>query len=145
MLRISQPEFNDLRAHGEQAYPQESCGVLLGHREAGDCVVTAVVRCANARLDSPQSRYHIDPAELVRVQRQARERGLEIIGFYHSHPDHPARWSPTDLEEAHWPGCSYVINSVERGRAAATNSFLLCDGENDKHFTEEELVVTEPE
>jgi proteasome lid subunit RPN8/RPN11 len=104
--------------------------------------VKAVVRCGNTREDSPQNRYNIDPRELVRIQREARERGLDIVGFYHSHPDHPARWSPTDLEEAHWIGCSYVITSVERGRAAQTNSFLL-SGENEerKRFEEEDLAI----
>jgi proteasome lid subunit RPN8/RPN11 len=63
------------------------------------------------------------------------------VGFYHSHPDWPPRWSSTDLEEAHWTGCSYVITSVERGKAAVTNSFLLCGGEAAKHFAEEAIEV----
>ena len=74
--------------------------------------------------DRPQDRYHIDPRELVRIQRQGHERGLDIVGFYHSHPDHPARWSQTDLAEAHWIGCSYVITAVEHGKAAQTKHSL---------------------
>ena len=94
--------------------------------------------------DRPQDRYHIDPRELVRIQRQGRERGLDIIGFYHSHPDHPVRWSQTDLAEAHWIGCSYVITSVEKGRAVTTNSFALHGvAEEDKHFDDEEIEVGE--
>jgi len=65
------------------------------------------------------------------------------VGFYHSHPDHPARWSPTDLAEAHWTGCSYVITSVENARAGQTNSFLLLDQEEAKHFEDEELDIIE--
>ncbi len=78
----------------------------------------------------------------MRIQRQGRERGLDIVGFYHSHPDHPARWSQTDLAEAHWIGCSYVITAVEKGKAAQTNAFLLAGmTEEDKRFTDEEVRV----
>ncbi|HXE92113.1 MAG TPA: M67 family metallopeptidase [Terriglobales bacterium] len=142
MLRLSQSAFDGLRLHGEQTYPHECCGVLVGRVEGDVRQVEAVVRCGNTRLDSPQNRYHIDPRELVRVQRQAREQGLDIIGFYHSHPDHPPQWSQTDLAEAHWYGCSYVITSVEKGGAGATNSFLLAGtGEEDKRFEPEPVEV----
>jgi proteasome lid subunit RPN8/RPN11 len=105
-------------------------------------VVKATVRCGNTRDDSPQNRYHIDPRELVKVQREGRERGYDIVGFYHSHPDHSARWSATDLAEAHWIGCSYVITSVENGKAVLTNSFLLAGTlEEDKRFENEEVRV----
>jgi proteasome lid subunit RPN8/RPN11 len=103
-----------------------------------------VVRCANARADSPHDRYYIDPRELLRIQREARNRELDVIGFYHSHPDHPARWSQTDLAEAHWLGCSYVITSVNEGSAAQTNSFLLDGGdEEQKRFEDEPLELEE--
>ena len=106
-------------------------------------VVLTVVRCSNTRSDSPHNRYHIDPKELVRIQRQGRENGEDIVGFYHSHPDHPAQWSSTDLAEAHWIGCSYVITSVEKGSAAKTNSFELTgSGEADKKFKDEEILVS---
>jgi proteasome lid subunit RPN8/RPN11 len=142
VLTISKSQLDELRAHGEQTYPYECCGVLLGEMNDSAKTVRAVVRCGNTRADSPQNRYHIDPRELVRIQRQARERDLEIVGFYHSHPDHPAQWSKTDFEEAHWLGCSYVITAVERGRAARTNSFLLAgDGEEQKRFEDEELHI----
>jgi proteasome lid subunit RPN8/RPN11 len=65
------------------------------------------------------------------------------VGFYHSHPDWPANWSSTDLDEAHWTGCSYVITSVERGRAGLTNSFLLLGEEQSKHFEDEVIEVSE--
>jgi proteasome lid subunit RPN8/RPN11 len=144
MLKITKQEFDALRAHGEETYPHECCGVLLG-RGAGEAErrVIEVVRCGNTRDDRPQDRYHIDPRELVRIQRQGRERHLDIVGFYHSHPDHPARWSQTDFAEAHWIGCSYVITSVENGRAATTNSFaLLGTTEEDKHFEDEPVEVS---
>jgi proteasome lid subunit RPN8/RPN11 len=125
MLKISRPHYEALRHHGEQTYPYECCGVLLGRFHDDQRVVTSVARCGNTRDDSPHNRYNIDPKELIRIQREGRERGEDIVGFYHSHPDHPAMWSATDLAEAHWLGCSYVITSVEKGQAAVTNSFEL--------------------
>lgn len=142
MLRISQFEFDAIRKHGQETYPYECCGVLLGSSEENARTVAKTVRCGNTRSDSPHNRYHIAPQELVRVQRQAREEGFEIVGFYHSHPDHPARWSQTDLAEAHWIGCSYVITSVERGQAKITNSFYLRGSvEEDKAFEDESVEV----
>ena len=110
------PTSTRFAQHGEETYPHECCGVLLGRMEDDERQVVTSVRCGNTRADSPQNRYNIDPRELVRIQRQGRERGEDIVGFYHSHPDHPARWSQTDLAEAHWFGCSYVITSVEKGK-----------------------------
>src|SRR5438105_9077919 len=102
MLKIPQKEYVAIRQHGEETYPHECCGVLLGTADGDERVVTSSARCGNTRVDSPHNRYHIDPKELVRIQREGRDRGEDIVGFYHSHPDHPARWSLTDLEEAHW-------------------------------------------
>jgi len=151
MLKIPQPAYVSLRQYGEETYPDECCGALLGQfddngseagSEAGSKTVTRIVRCGNTRADSPHNRYHIDPRDLIRIQREGRERGEEIVGFYHSHPDHPAEWSPTDLEEAHWFGCSYVITSVEKGVATITNSFELAGtDEDDKKFVDEKMEV----
>jgi proteasome lid subunit RPN8/RPN11 len=146
MLKIGRSQYDELRRHGEETYPHECCGILLGQIDTNKDtrVVTSIARAGNTRNDSPHNRYNIDPKDLIRVQREARDRGKneEIIGFYHSHPDHPARWSPTDLAEAHWIGCSYVITSVERGHAAITNSFALTGSdENDKQFMDEKIEV----
>jgi len=143
MLKISQTEYDLLRRHGEETYPDECCGVLLGHfDDGGRKTVTRTARCGNVWLDSLHNRYSIDPKELIRIQREGRERGEEIVGFYHSHPNHPARWSETDLAEAHWIGCSYVITGVENGRAAATNSFELSGvDEAEKRFVDEVVEV----
>lgn len=100
------------------------------------------LHCCNTQTDSAESRYNIDPKDLIRIQFDSREEGLAILGFYHSHPDHPARWSQTDLAEAHWFGCSYVISSIEQGRATGTNSFLLSgSSEADKHFEDERIEI----
>jgi proteasome lid subunit RPN8/RPN11 len=143
MLKISQQDYEAMRHHGEETYPHECCGVLLGSAKDAVREVNAVVRAGNTRLDSLHNRYNIDPGELVRIQRQARERNLDIVGFYHSHPDHPARWSSTDFAEAHWIGCSYVITSVEKGKASVTNSFaLLGTMEEDKRFEDERIEIS---
>lgn len=140
MLRFPPDLFDELRRHGEESYPHESCGVLLGRRRGGAGEVGEVLRCANARAGASRGRYEIDPRELLAAQKRARSRGQEIVGFYHSHPDHPARPSPTDLAEAHWLGCSYVVTAVAAGRAGATASFLLAGGgEEDKHFRDEQI------
>jgi proteasome lid subunit RPN8/RPN11 len=140
MLKLPHSVYDSIRQHGEETYPHECCGVLLGQMNGDGRVVTSAARCGNTRTDSPQNRYHIDPRELVRIQREGREREEDILGFYHSHPDHPARWSQTDLAEAHWFGCSYVITSVEKGKAVVTNSFLLDGvGEEDKKLVDEKI------
>ncbi len=144
MLTIPYSEYQALRRHGEVAYPNESCGVLVGVERGGSRVVRRVVPCHNTRADSPANRYHIDPQELLRLEREARAGGEEVVGFYHSHPDHPARWSSTDLAEAHWLGCSYVITRVADGRAEETCSFVLEGrGEDDKRLEDEDLGVLE--
>ena len=145
MLKIEKSAFEQLRAHGEETYPHEACGVLLGQVAAGERNVASVERCANTRTDSPGNRYNIDPAELVRIQRESRKRGEDIIGFYHSHPDHPARPSGFDLDNAHWFGCSYVITAVEKGKALDSNSFELAGDPEHKSFQQEPIAVVEPQ
>jgi proteasome lid subunit RPN8/RPN11 len=148
MLKLSYPDYVALRAHGEETYPHECCGVLLGKSEPDGNHVREIVRAGNTRTDSAHNRYNIAPEELIKTQRQARKLGLDIVGFYHSHPDHPAQWSQTDFAEAHWVGCSYVITAVAQGEATITNSFLLTGtNEEDKKFLDEpvEIAMNEAE
>ena len=155
-LTIDSASYAALRHHAEEAYPNECCGVLTGHFEGDGNKATVAISCANTRQDSPRNRYRIAPIDLVRIQRQAREEGRDIIGFYHSHPDHPAQWSTTDLTEAHWLDCSYVITGVIAGQAAETRSFRLvgiaeqgtaeqdpmgAGPTNEKQFVEESLEI----
>jgi proteasome lid subunit RPN8/RPN11 len=144
MVVLDPKTYAALRRHGEEGYPEESCGVLVGRFRDGGSVVVSAIRCDNARRDSPRNRYAIDPQELVRIQREARGQELEIVGFYHSHPDHPAEWSSTDLAEAHWVLCSYVITSVASGQAVGTRSFRLEGSWDEKRFVEEEIRVEVP-
>ncbi|MDR3726501.1 MAG: M67 family metallopeptidase [Terracidiphilus sp.] len=142
-LKTSETLLDQLRRHGEGTYPYECCGVLLGKFDgAGGKTVRAVTPCGNICTDSPVNRYCISPAELVHIQREAGLDGHEIVGFYHSHPDHPAQWSATDLAEAHWTGYSYVIISVENGRAVQINSFLLVGQDAAKRLEDEVIEVT---
>jgi proteasome lid subunit RPN8/RPN11 len=143
MLKIRRKEYEALRQHGEETYPHECCGILLGQMgDDGVRTVTSVARAGNTRTDSPHNRYNIDPKDFIRAQREGRERGEDIIGFYHSHPDHPAQWSQTDLAEAHYLASSYVITSVERGKAVLTNSFELTGSdEDDKKLVDEKIEV----
>lgn len=142
MLRLNEQVYDAIRRHGEETYPYECCGVLLGRSAEGVNEVEDAVRAGNTRTDSARNRYQIAPRELVKIQKMGRERGLDIVGFYHSHPDHPARWSKTDFAEAHWIGCSYVITAVDEGVAQATHSFLLTGtGEDDKAFEDEAVEV----
>jgi proteasome lid subunit RPN8/RPN11 len=151
-LRLPRPIYDAIRAHGEETYPHECCGALLGSFSAADeagsvpggWVVEAAVRAGNTRTDSAHNRYQIAPGELVKIERDARSRGLDIAGFYHSHPDHPAQWSPTDFEEAHWLGCCYVITAVAQGKATVTNAFFLGgQREEEKRFEQQTIEITD--
>ena len=147
VLNVPQALYDQLRAHGEQTYPHECCGILLGRVTTEGIDVADLMRAGNTRTDSAHNRYHIDPREIIAAQREGRKLGLDIVGFYHSHPDHPAQWSPTDFAEAHWFGCAYLITAVEgdkqTGMAKITHSFLLTGtGEEDKAFQLQTIVVS---
>jgi proteasome lid subunit RPN8/RPN11 len=141
-LHVAKAVWAAMRAHGEETYPHECCGAMLGRPDGDGWSVVEAMRGGNTRTDSAHNRYQIAPVELVRIERSAREKGLEIAGFYHSHPDHPAQWSQTDFAEAHWLGCSYVITSVAQGRATVTNAFLLAGAsEEDKQFEQQAIEI----
>lgn len=142
LLRLTEAVYAAIRTHGEETYPYECCGALLGKLTLDGWQVEAAVRASNEKIGSARNRYQIAPAELVRMEREARRRSLKIAGFYHSHPDHAAQWSLTDLAEAHWLGCCYVITSVAHGKATATNSFLLTgESEEEKRFEQQAIEL----
>ncbi|HWR36531.1 MAG TPA: M67 family metallopeptidase [Clostridia bacterium] len=143
MLVIGKAEYEDIRCHGEERYPHECCGVLLGAISGNRKIVSRVVRCTNTRGQAARTRYNIDPRELIDIQRQAREHGESILGFYHSHPDAPPHWSRTDLDQAYWPDCSYIIVSVLAGNASEMTSFVLEGADADRRFLTELLEVVE--
>jgi proteasome lid subunit RPN8/RPN11 len=140
MLNIDHNSFSSLARHAIAEYPRECCGVLLGTRDGHNRHVAKVIQCRNAH-PSPATRYLIDPADLISIQRDAREQLLEIIGFYHSHPDHPPTFSETDLEEANWVGCSYVIIGIDDWQVTESRSYLLSTINAEKRFVEEPLTL----
>jgi proteasome lid subunit RPN8/RPN11 len=113
---------------------------MLGRVVDGTKIIEEVKAVENARLDSPRNRYLIPPDEVVRGDRYARERGLDILGFYHSHPNVAARPSEFDREHA-WPWYSYVIVSVQEGAAAELHSWVLRDDRS--QFEPEEISQEE--
>lgn len=130
-MKISKSALEDIRAHGAEGYPHEICGIMLGPPK-GD-LVTEVRRAGNI-IGQPRSRwsfttdrtvdrYEMDPLDQIRVDREARLIGLDTVGYYHSHPDHPAKASIFDAEHS-YAGYVYVIVSVEKGSPVDTNAFV---------------------
>jgi proteasome lid subunit RPN8/RPN11 len=145
--------------HAERTYPEECCGLLVGRGPVGEKVVvevrslentwTPTMSSATAAVDATQDgdragpalskarRYWIDPEAMLAVLRDARRRDLDIIGIYHSHPDHPSVPSECDRQLA-WPGYSYVIISVQQGQSQTCQSWSLDDAH---HFQAERLTI----
>jgi proteasome lid subunit RPN8/RPN11 len=123
-LRLSPSLVDEIRREGERAYPAECCGVLAGY--PGEVKeVLRLVPMTNRRTDDPH-RYLIAPDDLRRIEAELRSSGLELLGCYHSHPDHAAAPSAFDIDQA-WPWYSYIIVRVDRARAAELTSWVLDD------------------
>src|SRR3989442_10061917 len=141
-LKLTSDLKEAIRQHSARDYPSECCGILIGRATGEDKVVQEVVPLKNLRreperaqkllpLDDPgreteQNRFLIDPLDQIKVEKDARARGLDVLGYYHSPPDHPARPSNYDREHA-WPWYSYVIVSVVRGEAKELTSWVLTE------------------
>lgn len=143
-LELSPEHLDHIHTHARRTYAEECCGVLMGRLlpDDGGGVVERAVALDNERSDSRHNRYLIEPETVLHAHRQAREAGLDIVGYYHSHPDHPAVPSDFDREHA-WPGMSYLITAVEKGRIADTRSWRLIDDRS--RFDEERLEIREAE
>ena len=124
-LRLPGALADEIRRHGEAAYPAECCGAMVGRAEGAAKEVLRLSPAVNRRTDDPH-RYLIAPDDLRRLEREVREAGQEIVGYYHSHPDHPGRPSAFDAEHA-WPWYSYLIVRIDRGRGADMASWVLDD------------------
>jgi proteasome lid subunit RPN8/RPN11 len=140
MLLLGDNVADRIRAHGAETYPHECCGALLGRdagvgREVGD-----TFPLVNRRDDSPRNRFSITAEDFRAAERTAQERGLELVGWYHSHPDHPAQPSEYDREHA-WPWYSYVILSVAGPRPEEMTSWRLADDRS--QFVQEEIQLRE--
>lgn len=141
-LLISAEHLDVIARHGAAAYPEECCGVLIGRLAGADpeslTSVEQMLSVDNERADSRHNRYVITPETVLAAQKQARAAGLDIVGYYHSHPDHPARPSEFDREHA-WPGISYLIVAVQQGNAEVARSWRLSDDR--ERFDEEAIAL----
>ena len=137
MISIGKQQLDAIGAHGISDYPYECCGLLLGRFESDVKIVTETYPISNAREESAKrNRFLITPEELMKGERYAREHDLEVVGFYHSHPDSPAVPSQYDLEHA-WPTYSYIIVSTSADRAGDLFSW---EQEPDRsRFNQEEI------
>jgi proteasome lid subunit RPN8/RPN11 len=131
------PQARDvIHQHAIEAYPHECCGALFGDA-AGNRVISALP-LPNTTEEGPRRRFLVRPADYLAAERGAKAAGLELIGFYHSHPDHPARPSQHDLDHA-WPNFHYVIASVLQGRVDDVRTWFLRDDRS--QFDERQLLT----
>ena len=130
--------MDQMRVHLERGYPNEACGALLGRVDGDTHHVTEFRSMRNTVVDRPWDRYALDPLEQLQVQKDADARGLEIVGFAHSHPDHPPVPSRFDAEHG-WSFYSYVVASVQKGSMREARSWRL---DSDGGFQEEPLTET---
>ena len=140
MIQLGENQRDEIARHAERDYPCECCGLLLGSFEAGGLKsISEIYPISNAREEeAKRNRFLIRPEELLRGEQFAAERGLDVVGFYHSHPDHPAVPSQYDLEHA-WPVYSYIVVSVDSEAAGDLRSWEM---ESDRStFTEEEILT----
>jgi proteasome lid subunit RPN8/RPN11 len=133
-----------IRQHGADAYPEEGCGFLLGTVTGeGENRVTALHRATNRSTENRERRYELTADDYRDADAAAQAQGLDVVGTYHSHPDHPARPSETDLDEATFPGFTYVIVSVHDGTPEALTAWSLAPDRSE--FRREDIVRPEPE
>ena len=138
MIAINEEQIAHMRAHGERDYPYECCGLMLGQFDGATKRVLETYAISNAREEAAKrNRFLIRPEELMQGEKYAREKGLDVVGFYHSHPDDVAVPSQYDLEHA-WPTYSYIVMSVEK---ACTVDLRSWEMESDRsRFNEEQIV-----
>jgi proteasome lid subunit RPN8/RPN11 len=142
MLSISPALLHAIQAHGEAAYPNEGAGLLLGQANGAHKALAAILPIANRwEADEQYHRFLITPDDMLRGESEAARRGLDVIGIFHSHPDHVAVPSGFDRDWA-LPWYSYIITSVEKAQAVSTRSWLLRE---DRSGFDEESMDLQPE
>lgn len=127
MLRIATAAWQRIVEHAAQASPEEACGILVGRVAGGDCTVLRAEPCRNMHAGDRRRGFLIDPERHLAVQREARGQGLEIAGFYHSHPEAGARPSEEDVRMAH-PGMLMLIVALRAGRVAEARAWRFIGG-----------------
>jgi proteasome lid subunit RPN8/RPN11 len=140
-IYFSNAQIGLIRRHGAACYPNECCGFLLGTTLGNDRIVRAVRPVSNEFDEAQQARrYLIEPKDVWEMEQDARSAGVDILGVYHSHPDHPAH--PSEYDRTHaWPSFSYLIVSIVNGRPREVFSWLL--SEDREEFNEERITVQE--
>jgi proteasome lid subunit RPN8/RPN11 len=136
-IRLTTRQLDQIRRHGEESYPEECGGLLLGVMEDGVRTIREVLALKNVRPDSRHNRVELNPLDYARAEREAAKRNLGVWGYYHSHPNHPAVPSGFDLDHAPFTEWSYLIVSVRDGTAAEIRAWTL--REDRTQFDEEEL------
>jgi proteasome lid subunit RPN8/RPN11 len=141
MLTIPRPLLKQIHKHMEETYPHECCGLIIG--TTGEKKAVELFRpCRNLNNERAADRYELDPRDMLVAQREFEEGPWDIIGIYHSHPDHPSKPSQFDTDRA-WPGYSYIIGSVSNGSVEKLQSWEL--NESERKFYEEPLDIQEEE
>jgi proteasome lid subunit RPN8/RPN11 len=138
-LKIREALLQKIHAHGVETYPHECCGALLGSDGEGSREIIDLLPLANRRDDSPRNRFELTPDDVRLAERTAAGKHLDLLGWYHSHPDAPARPSEFDRDHA-WPWYSYIIVSVLKGEPRHTTSWRLRD---DRSGYEPEAIESE--
>jgi len=123
MIEIATEPWETMVRHAELTYPNECCGAMLGRLNGGSKLVTEAIPMENAYAGEQAARYELRPEDLLEADRQARARGLDLIGIFHSHPDCDAYFSTTDLKNS-CPWYSFVVLSIQNGKFNHANSFL---------------------
>ena len=137
-LRLDDAPIVEINAQARAEYPHEACGLLIGREADGRTLVERIVSCRNLAVDRLADRYVLDPDDFLAADEAARKEGLDIVGIWHTHPDHPARPSETDLEAA-WPEYCYLIVSVTSAGVAEHRAWRL----EDERFIEQEIEENE--
>ncbi len=138
MIQLPEEMQHRIELHGEQAYPEECCGILLGFDNDGDRQVEEIVEIDNHQDENRRRRFLITPDQYRKAEQAAKEKNMQLLGFYHSHPDHPAIPSTFDREHA-LPWFDYIIVSIQNGRATGMASWLL--NEDRSRFLQNEIIV----
>lgn len=141
VLKIQNSLLQRIHAHGVETYPHECCGALLGRDDDSGREIIDLLPLENRRNDSPRNRFEVTPDDVRLAEKTAREKKIDLIGWYHSHPDAPARPSEFDREHA-WPWYSYIIVSVQKGEPKDTTSWRLRD---DRAAYDSERIETVPQ
>ena len=140
VINITQAIVDAFTSHGEQDYPDECCGFILGNFKSNESIGVEYLPASNVKEENRERRFLIDPKVYQKAEDEADERNMSIISIVHSHPDHPDK--PSDFDRDHaWPGFSYIIISIQHGKTVSYRSWQL--NENRKFFIEENIKIVE--